>query len=274
MEGHRLLSYCLKTSFNTLLHPRPFCVFLSRADKSSPRWKRPPIQVSICISKSSKTNRIGVTAMSKVSDQPELEHQRCPISIHVPPSLQQLAVRPQAFLETLPSTDALVVGAFIFAAPPPTHTAHLLVIQRSAYETFANKWEIPGGGVETEDPTLLHSIAREVFEETGLHLSSIVHEVRPRIEFQSGTGIACTKLNFEIEVMELKEDELKALKDVEVRLDPTEHQAFRWITHSELEGMAEEWWMSRGQCHAAMTAFGMHAARRLLQGHEGSRGHP
>ena len=90
------------------------------------------------------------------------------------------------------------------------------VEQRAATErAFPNMWEVPGGASETTDPTVLHSLAREVFEETGLHLTRVVRQVGKGIEFTSRSKVISEdggekplkvylKLTFEIEVAEFE----------------------------------------------------------------------
>lgn len=150
-----------------------------------------------------------------------------PISISIPPSLRHLTVSLSRFLSANPQYTSLVVAACIFA---PRHDAtllrsgssssapRLLLVQRATTErAFPNRWEIPGGSSESTDPTVLHSLAREVFEETGLHLTRVVRQVGTGVEFRSipsnviiGDGGAkpvkvFLKLTFEIEVAEFDE---------------------------------------------------------------------
>ncbi|KAI9720166.1 MAG: hypothetical protein M1812_002984 [Candelaria pacifica] len=85
----------------------------------------------------------------------------------------------------------------------------LLLVQRSLDDTLPDRWEIPGGSCDTTDPTLFHSLAREVFEETGLHVTRIVREVGPGERFQTGNPHSkqppktWLKLSFEVEVEEV-----------------------------------------------------------------------
>lgn len=154
-----------------------------------------------------------------------------PISIHIPPSLRHLAVSLPQFLSANPQYTSLVVGACIFAPQHDTtlfpsgssrSAPKLLLVQRAATErAFPNLWEIPGGSSEPTDPTLLHSLAREVFEETGLHLTRVVRQIGKGLEFGSRPSKAIVgggggdvgakpsklylKLTFEIEVAEFDE---------------------------------------------------------------------
>jgi 8-oxo-dGTP pyrophosphatase MutT (NUDIX family) len=40
----------------------------------------------------------------------------------------------------------------------------VLVIQRASPDSMPNKWELPGGAVDDDDPTILHAAARELAE--------------------------------------------------------------------------------------------------------------
>lgn len=59
---------------------------------------------------------------------------------------------------------------------------------------------MPGGSVDATDPTILHGLAREVFEETGLRFTTFVCQVGKGIEFMTGPRRRWMKLSFEIEV--------------------------------------------------------------------------
>ena len=190
-----------------------------------------------------------------------------PISIHIPPDLQHLAIPLQKFLEQHPSYSCLAVGAFIFSisnGDSPSDHPRLLQIQRAASErAFPNLWEVPGGSSELTDPTILHSVAREVFEETGLHLTRFIRQIGSGTEFVTGPKSRpkpWLKLHFEIEVAELGRALLEGLSScvhgdhgqqsgaeqsgrlrnvisgtsIEVFLDPTEHQDYRWVSEDDV----------------------------------------
>ena len=167
-----------------------------------------------------------------------------PIQIHIPPVLRHLSVSLNEFLSTHPQYTNIGVGSFIFA-----HN-RLLLVQRAASEPrFSNLWEVPGGGAELGDPTILHSVARETFEETGLRLTRFVRQVGDEVEFKTRKGL-CLKLSFEIEVAEIvgakiaevgdhqttqSEKNGKEASGVEISLDPEEHQNHAWATEEEIE---------------------------------------
>ncbi|MCJ1434041.1 hypothetical protein MMC27_003407 [Xylographa pallens] len=177
-----------------------------------------------------------------------------PIQIHIPSTLTPFAVPLTSYLTTHPSFSRLAISACIFApahlSTPPT--TRLLLLHRAHTEpSFRNLWEIPGGGVEATDPTVLHALAREVFEETGLHLTRFIRQVGPGEVLTGGdesTPIRCQRLSFEIEVAEMGSVEapleeerdgmaargLSVLEDVRVVVDPAEHQGFRWVSEAEV----------------------------------------
>ena len=122
---------------------------------------------------------------------------------------------------------------------------------------FIPGWEVPGGSVDTSDPTILHGLAREVFEETGLKLTKFVRTVGQGIEFNTGPEKRWIKLSFEIEIQGgasstflprlprafCTDDAIappqsadKFLENTKITLDPTEHQAFKWATKEEVDG--------------------------------------
>ncbi len=196
-----------------------------------------------------------------------------PIQIHIPPSLQEYTTPLTEYLATHPQYTNLVVSAFIFDPPSsikssdPDQQPRLLVLHRAAHErSFANRWEVPGGSSDASDPTILHSLAREVFEETDLMLTRFVRQIGDVVEFQTGKGERrknWAKLNFEIEVAEVtfhgvqskhmagrestkveadgqsagnkNAEESKAKgKSAAVTIDPQEHQGYAWATAEDI----------------------------------------
>jgi len=130
-----------------------------------------------------------------------------PIHIHIPQSLAHLTVPLSTYLQKNSPFTNLAVGACIFACTAAHQSSpsqlRLLLVQRAATERgFPNLWEIPGGSAEEGDPTILHSVAREVFEETGLRLTRFVRAVGDGIQFTTGRQNKWMKLTFEIEVQE------------------------------------------------------------------------
>ncbi|KAH8845461.1 hypothetical protein MCOR29_010756 [Pyricularia oryzae] len=122
--------------------------------------------------------------------------------------------------------SALGTGAVVFNR---ARTAVLLV-QRSVGDSMPNLWEVPGGGVDDSDATVVHAVARELWEEAGLTARRI-GAVVPAAEggpvefvFATRSGRIVAKFHFLIEADGDGDD---------VRLDPNEHQACVWATEEE-----------------------------------------
>ena len=189
-----------------------------------------------------------------------------PISIHIPPNLRSLTISLSSFLAKNTQHDRLVCSAFIFTPAPSqrhrnfyaneaTTPPRLLLLRRSSTDTaFPNLWETPGGSVDKDDPTILHGLAREVFEETGLRLARFVRLVGEPIKWTTTEGdetvdtskeIKWMKLSFEIEVAEIGElkigvDEYGDERYLHVDLDPQEHQDHAWVAEKEVRAFYEE----------------------------------
>lgn len=159
-----------------------------------------------------------------------------PISIHIPASLSQYAKSASSYVSDIPDADVVAVGGLIFAVPdssdPKSAEPCILLVKRAADGSFlAGLWETPGGACESTDPTVIHSTAREVFEEAGLRLITAVAMVG-QYSFPLGDKRMCLKLSFEIMVQEISGP--MPLKDIPVEIDPEEHSDYRWVTESEV----------------------------------------
>ncbi|KAJ5047667.1 uncharacterized protein L3040_003487 [Drepanopeziza brunnea f. sp. 'multigermtubi'] len=162
------------------------------------------------------------------------------------PSLTPFAVPMSSYLSALPPSlssscpqpQAIATGALIFSSPPSTSTSTstqpqplLLLLQRAACDSRPHLWEVPGGGVDAADASILHGVAREVREETALtvtHIRRLVPWREPeggvgggRV-WSSSRGLRIVKFEFEVLVKEGEEGEGVPA----VRLDEREHQAF------------------------------------------------
>ncbi|KAJ3497155.1 hypothetical protein NLJ89_g10386 [Agrocybe chaxingu] len=128
---------------------------------------------------------------------------------------------PLAELRSQHQNKRLVAGVAIVgknAADPATRK--LLLIRRSATESvYPLMYEIPGGGAEDEDDTIIATAAREVKEETGL---TIVRILQPFEGFEYATRKGqAVQFNFMAEV--------ESGLDAEVRLNPSEHEDYAWV---------------------------------------------
>ncbi|KAI0010202.1 NUDIX hydrolase domain-like protein [Xylariaceae sp. FL0662B] len=125
----------------------------------------------------------------------------------------------RAYLDAHPKFDGIAVGACVFSPD-----AKLLLLQRAAHDSMPLLWEIPGGACDLEDESLLHAVARELWEESRLRLRSVVGLVG------DGDGdVFFTRRNLRM----CKYSFVAEVDAYDVQLDPNEHEAFLWVTEEE-----------------------------------------
>ena len=90
-------------------------------------------------------------------------------------------------------------------------------IKRGSPNMYPEYWDIPGGSVE-EDELPREGAVREAMEEVNqkVQLSSILYEDSC---YDNTKGIVFTRLVYKAKLLEYRE----------IKLDPEEHTAFRWI---------------------------------------------
>jgi 8-oxo-dGTP pyrophosphatase MutT (NUDIX family) len=146
---------------------------------------------------------------------------------HVPDS-DLLTMTQEAFLSANPDFDCVATGALVFSRA--TGEDRILLIQRALTDSWPGRWEVPGGGCDTEDESIRHSVARELLEESGLVLRGVVRQVGEAEVFLTRRGNRIAKFSFEVEVETVSPDALP-----EVTLDPAEHMDFIWATEEECQ---------------------------------------
>ncbi|PNY27257.1 Uncharacterized protein TCAP_02816 [Tolypocladium capitatum] len=157
-----------------------------------------------------------------------------PDTFRFPPSLATYDVSIPDYFRANASISGLIVGAVVFSGD------HVLLIQRAASDFSPLMWEIPGGTCEAQrDATVLHALARELREETGLHLHSI-KKLIDEVDFgdDRNPGFTWRKVAFEVEVEEghgLVPAENMDAMTAAVKLDPNEHQDWGWASKREVE---------------------------------------
>lgn len=171
----------------------------------------------------------------------------------VPNHLSKYNLPLSTFIASNPEFTDFVVGAYIFSSPTG-HQHHYhhdqplltLLLQRSLTDSYGGFWENPGGSVEPSDASLLHAVAREVFEETGLHVSGFIDLVCvdrwTSVKMDRVREVA--KFSFVVEVREALEGNRDANGNgwtERVVRDEDEHQDLMWATEEQVrEGVEGE----------------------------------
>lgn len=159
-------------------------------------------------------------------------------NVKVHQSLSAYQVPYKTFLATLPhKPDGLpyqwiAVGALTFDSQ-----GRILLLQRASTDSMPNLWEIPGGGCDPEDPSIIYAVVRELEEEAGLKAASVGLQLSEGYIFPTRSGKIVCKFNFLVEV---EDGEAKTLdRDehgwVKVKLDPNEHQNYVWATEEDVQ---------------------------------------
>ncbi|KAI1206587.1 NUDIX hydrolase domain-like protein [Annulohypoxylon truncatum] len=159
------------------------------------------------------------------------------------PSSANFNLSMREYLITHREFNGIAVGAFVF-----NPEGKLLLVQRAAHDSMPSLWEIPGGACDYEDESLLHGVARELWEESGLRANFIGPLIgEGRVFFVRGSRTMC-KYSFMTEV-----------DGYEVTLDPNEHQAFLWVTEEEARsgrcGDVKFKYTTKDQRQAVLEAF-------------------
>jgi 8-oxo-dGTP pyrophosphatase MutT (NUDIX family) len=158
-----------------------------------------------------------------MSDPPSFNLQPCPSTSH-------LSIPTQTYLSQDQSEHAfkfLATGAFVFSA------SRILLLQRAPGDSMPNRWETPGGACENDDQTILHAVARELWEETTLVARSVGPMIGEGYTFKTRSGKMVRKLNFIVEA-ETRAGNGDGGSNFAVRLRPEEHQGFVWATEEEV----------------------------------------
>lgn len=147
------------------------------------------------------------------------------MSIIIPTSLDHRKI-PLKDLQAQIAGKRITVGVAIVskASTDPT-TTKLLLLQRAAEEeVLPNMYELPGGNCEATDATILDTVQREAFEETGLVITEILAEFES-FEYTTKRGPAL-QLNFIVVAN-------RSASEPTPTLSPDEHQAYRWAAANE-----------------------------------------
>ncbi|EEQ35578.1 hypothetical protein McanMca71_003013 [Microsporum canis] len=162
------------------------------------------------------------------------------------------------FFALKPGHNAFIIGAFIFSSgKTATMTGgdetkefpRAMLLQRAMSDSLGGLWEGPGGSCDDTDATVFDSVVREVYEETGLHVSRI-RELVAIDEWDTVKDeqrIRAIKFSFWVEVHEANDvpgnDLFAPDWEHRINLNPNEHEQYLWVTmadvHSYLGGQQE-----------------------------------
>jgi 8-oxo-dGTP pyrophosphatase MutT (NUDIX family) len=167
------------------------------------------------------------TAVSNMAASEVAKRQQYGFTYHPSASLFATSLRTYLAEHSDTQYSYIAVGALVFDRVESTKSK-LLLLQRAANDSMPNRWEIPGGCCEDTDETILHGVARELWEEAGLNATFIGPSVGSPYLFSSGSGNKICKFTFVVET------EHAAERRPEVRTDPLEHQRFLWASEDEV----------------------------------------
>ena len=119
----------------------------------------------------------------------------------------------------------LAASAYVIDSSTPPR---ILLIQRATSDSMPGRWEVPGGACDDEDATVLHSVARELWEEAGLIATKIGPEIGDGHVVLTRSGRMVCKFGFLVEPQKVDAGALH------VKLDPREHQNHVWATEEEV----------------------------------------
>lgn len=168
------------------------------------------------------------------------------------PRLKDFPIDRESLLKAYPNITDTICGGLVFAnnirkkCQDPTQSdphhydieARVLVLQRASTlpeNQYPDTWDFPGGRYETKDATLFDAVAREVLEETGLHVSEIVQYVGT-VTWTKGPEYGSRmwgKFCFIVNVAEI--EGVVDPTAIKIVCAPDEHQRYAWATHDEVK---------------------------------------
>ena len=105
-------------------------------------------------------------------------------------------------------------------------TGRILLLRRAPHDSMPDRWEPPGGAVDTDDETILHGTARELWEEAGLTMTKAIRTVGESSTFTNRKGTSIfSRHTFEVEVADYEA----------VKNDPNEHTEWLWASEEEVK---------------------------------------
>lgn len=134
---------------------------------------------------------------------------------------------PPASYSTIDGSNKIPVS-HLLASAAVIHSKHVLLLQRAEHEFLPLRWELPGGGCEAHDASVIASAARELWEESGLVAKNVI-DVVGRYEWLHH-GEVWRKITF---LMGVEHDD-QGKGRPRVNIDPKEHARFVWATEEDV----------------------------------------
>ena len=191
---------------------------------------------------------------------------RLPIDTELPPTLRFLEGPISNYFSAKPPYNNVIFEALIFTPPP--QPPRILLLQHTSggadSNAFSSYWQVPSGKPLADDPTLLHTLARVVREQTGLRLSKVETMIGTEEGFGSRhTGtVQWMRMLYIVEVAELAFNskdvsahggpegdysrqssesstwEKLDLDSVQIQMDLDKHISYVWATEGDLQEFA------------------------------------
>lgn len=260
----------------------------SRTHTPTPAAERPANNISIEAHPSCFT-MVGTNAMRKLNAlsrfAPQIRTYSYSNSMHQTSTIPLFTWSPRVaafsipllqFQADRPDIHKLAAGALVFRRLSGTGDTQVLLLRRAPSNSFALKWELPGGSVEPDkDKTLLHTAVRELWEETGLSARQILCSVALCSTAQ-GTWTPDEQkatMDRDNELFVAREDnenwgralfiiDVDEKEHGNVRVDQNEHSEWTWVTESEVvsnrlksEGTKNVEWVGYGMRRILLDGF-------------------
>ena len=173
-------------------------------------------------------------------------------SYAIHPRLEDFPNDRESLLKANPHITDAACGAFVFISDsnattpsepqsPNGHPAagpRVLILQRASNlpeSLCPNTWDFPGGHYETTDACLFDAVAREVLEETGLHVSEIVQHAGTQL-WSKGPENGSRKWGKFCFIVKVTEAEgISDTTSIKITCAPKEHDRHAWATLDELK---------------------------------------
>ncbi|KAF5860075.1 hypothetical protein ETB97_002036 [Aspergillus alliaceus] len=160
---------------------------------------------------------------------PPIPSERPTHGYHSSPSLKPYQTPVNTYISQRPSDQ--LVG--ILCASIIIHRSRVLLIQRVPDDDYPNLWEAPGG-VADDGETIVDCAVRELREETGLRASAVTGLVG-ELEWDDslpGPIVHSKRGLWKVFIFRVVV-EGEGREELEVTIDPKEHQGYLWVTEEE-----------------------------------------